>query len=494
MRIPGLLGVVSLGACVFFGCSVNPVTGKTELVLMSQNEEEAIGAQAAERVEAEIGLFEDPPLQELVAAVGERVAAQSPRAGGAYRFQVVDMEEPNAFAFPGGYVYVSRGLLAVSNSEAELANVLGHEIAHVAARHLARRETAATGVGLLDALGGIVGSVFGEPAEAVSPFGLATGAIMASYSREQEREADEVGQEMAARAGIDPHGMPRFLRTLENRERLEHQPSRLPGFLDTHPATPERLAVATARADSLGWQPAEGAAADASDYLQRLDGLLLGPDPAAGVFHGNRFLHADLNLTIRFPEGWKTMSSRSAVGALSPNRDSEIALEFEGPAGDPRKAAGSFLQKLAHGRAVRVLASESLEIGGFPAYHAEVQLGSAEMPVAADFTWISHDDLMVRIRGITPAGPDRRYRGLFRKVARSFRRLELGEPDSILETRLRLVAAVGGETLAELSARSENAWDVDRTAVYNGLPVGSRLEAGRVVKVAVPQPYIPGNR
>jgi predicted Zn-dependent protease len=486
--------VATLGACFCSGCSVNPVTGRTEIVLMSQDEEEAIGAQAAERVEAEIGLFEDPPLQELVAAVGQRVARQSPRVGIEYRFRIVDMEEPNAFALPGGYVYVSRGLLAVSNSEEELANVLGHEIAHVAARHPAQRETAAAGVGLLAVLGGIVGSVFGEPAEALSPFGLASNAIMASYSREQEREADEVGQEMAARAGIDPHGMPRFLQTLENSERLGHGASRMPGFLDTHPATPDRVAAATARAESLSWKPGEGVTTDSSDYLRRLDGLLLGPDPAAGVFHGSRFLLADLNLTIRFPEGWKTMNSRAAVGAVSPNRDSQVTLETQGRAGDPSKAADAFLQKLAHDGNVRVVASEALEIGGFPAYHAETELGSNETPIAADFTWISYGDLMYRVGGVAPGGPHHRYRELFRNVARSFRSLEPRERAAIHETRLRLVAAVGGETLAELSERNQNAWDLNRTAVSNDLFVDMRLEAGRLVKVAVLQPYDPGNR
>jgi predicted Zn-dependent protease len=474
------------------GCAVNPVTGRTEIILMSERDEDRIGKQEADRVAAEIGLVEDPELLQLVDAVGRRVARQSPRLAVDYRFQVVDMAEPNAFALPGGYVYVSRGLLAISNSEEELANVIGHEIAHVAARHSAQRQTAATGVGLLTVLGGIVGSVLGAPgANLATPMGMAGQAIIAGYSREQEREADEVGQEMAARAGVDPHGMPAFLRTLENTERLRHGASRRPSFADTHPATPERVARTTARAESLRWTRQAGVTENRRAYLLRLDGLLLGENPSEGVFHERRFFHADLDLTIRFPEGWNASNSRFAVGAVTPNREAQVTLETQGRAGDPRAAAGAFLQQLAREGEVRVIDSEALQIGTLPAFHAETLVGSNQGTVAADFTWVSHGNLMYRISGVAPQNPYRRYRGLFRNVARSFRPLEPDERELIQETRLRVVEAAEDETLAELSARTHNTWDLNRTAVANGLFIDSRLRAGRLVKVAVQQPYVP---
>ena len=171
-----------------------------------------------------------------------------------YRFHVADMPEPNAFALPGGYIYVSRGLLVIANSEAELANVIGHEIGHVAARHASQRETRSVGVGLLSALGTIVAGVAagGQAAQAVSQLGQIAGAgLIASYGRDQERQADEVGQQLAAESGWDPGGgVTTSSSTLERQTTLEHG-ERLPSFLDSHPMTSERAQATAARARSL---------------------------------------------------------------------------------------------------------------------------------------------------------------------------------------------------------------------------------------------------
>jgi predicted Zn-dependent protease len=303
------------------GCSVNPATGRSEVVLVTPEKEKEIGRQESARVDAEIGLLDDPQLVAYVEAVGQRVARHSPRKDVSYSFHVLDMEEPNAFALPGGYVYVSRGMLAIANSEDEIANVIGHEIAHVAARHAAQRQTRAAGVGLLGIGGAILGAILGAPGELLNAPQVMGSGLLAAYGRDQEREADRLGQEMAASAGVDPRGMARFLRTLDNTARLRHGASRRPSFWDTHPSTPERVASATTRGDSLRWTPRPGVAAQRGDFLTRLDGLLLGLNPAEGVFRDDRFLHVDLDLSLRFPEGWTTANSRRAVEAVSPRRD-----------------------------------------------------------------------------------------------------------------------------------------------------------------------------
>ena len=194
-----------LAAVLAIGCSttVNPVTGQREVTTMSPSREAAVGRDAASQVAAEIGLVNDPELTRYVSAIGERLAAKSPRQDVVYRFHVADMPEANAFALPGGYIYVSRGLLALANDEDELANVIGHEIGHVAARHSAQRETRAMGVGILSTLGTVAAGVLGGAgaAQAASQLGQVAGAgLIASYGRDQERQADEVGQKMAADA------------------------------------------------------------------------------------------------------------------------------------------------------------------------------------------------------------------------------------------------------------------------------------------------------
>ena len=163
---------------VVTACAVNPATGRREITFMSNEREAALGREAAAQVAQEMGIVDDPELGAYVAAVGERVARESPRQEVPYRFQIVDIPEPNAFALPGGYVYVSRGLLVIANSEEELANVLGHEIGHVAARHAAQREAAAVPVGVLTAIGAIAAGIIGggQAAQAVGQLGQTAGA------------------------------------------------------------------------------------------------------------------------------------------------------------------------------------------------------------------------------------------------------------------------------------------------------------------------------
>jgi predicted Zn-dependent protease len=207
------------------------VTGENEIVLMSPEREAAMGREASLEVERDIGLVAAPGLAAYVGSLGERLGALSPRQDVSYSVQVVNMPETNAFALPGGYTYVSRGLLALANTEGQLVNVIAHEVGHVAARHAAGRETRAVGVGLLSMLGTIAAGVLGgaEAAQTVAQIGQVAGAgLIATYSRDQERQADRVGQELAARAGWDPAAMAEFLRSLERETALQHEGGRMP--------------------------------------------------------------------------------------------------------------------------------------------------------------------------------------------------------------------------------------------------------------------------
>jgi len=315
--------------------------------------------------------------------------------------------------------------------------------------------------------------------------------LLAAYGRDQEREADRLGQEMAASAGVDPRGMARFLRTLDNTARLRHGASRRASFWDTHPSTPERVASATTRGDSLRWTPRPGVAAQRGDFLTRLDGLLLGLNPAEGVFRDDRFLHVDLDLSLRFPEGWTTANSRRAVEAVSPRRDASITLEHQGRGSDPLRAAKTLLEQLARQTSLRLIRSEPLTISGLSAFRAHARAESEQGIRSLELTWIAYGGLIYRVAGVAPDGPFRRYRGLFRNVARSFRPLDQAERASVRATRMRVVAARERETLSDLSARSGNAWDINQTAVANAFFVDSVLEPGQLVKVAIEEPYRP---
>jgi predicted Zn-dependent protease len=378
------LTLLLAGALTSGGCAINPVSHQAELSFMSVERENALGRQAAQEVEQQIGLVRDPELTTYVDALGQRLAQHSPRRDVTYRFHVADMPEPNAFALPGGYIYVSRGLLVIANSEAELSNVIGHEIGHVAARHASQRETRSVGVGLLSALGTIVAGVAagGQAAQAVSQLGQIAGAgLIASYGRDQERQADEVGQQLAAQSGWDPGAVSRFFATLERQTTLEHG-ERLPSFLDSHPMTSERAQATAARARSLVVVPAPPVAATQAAFLHEFENLLIGPDPGQGVFRGSRFLHPGLGLALDFPSGWQTQNAADAVGASSPQRDALVVLETQGPPGDPQAAGAKFAQ--ANGIALQSGSRESLD--GMQAFHALAAMQTQDGPLMLDLT------------------------------------------------------------------------------------------------------------
>ena len=235
--LPGIFAGLLI-ALMFQGCAMNPVTGRPDFVLTTTEGERKIGKDAAQEVEQSMGLTEDPALAAYVKAIGKQLARQSPRKDVEYQFYVVEMGEPNAFALPGGFVYVSRGLLALANSEDELAGVVGHEIGHVAARHSVRRMSAAAPFAIVAGItGGAVGLVSDSLGDAVAAIpSLAGKAFLAPYSRQQEREADDVGVDIMAKAGWDPSGLSTFLHTLQRQEELQLGESRQPGFFDSHPA------------------------------------------------------------------------------------------------------------------------------------------------------------------------------------------------------------------------------------------------------------------
>jgi predicted Zn-dependent protease len=470
-RLPILPAIGLLLAPQFAGCGGGGTTRpQREVILTSEAVDERVGREAAVDVTQSLGLVDAPALAAYVNEVGGRIARHAPHGRFQYHFAVVDQDAPNAFALPGGYIYVSRGLLVLTNSEDELANVIGHEIVHVAARHAAARQAMIRGL--------------------PGPFQFFAQGHIAGYSRNQEREADRLGQGLAGVAGFDPGGMADFLKDLEFSERLRLGMSRLPSFYDTHPATSERVASAAGRARMVSWQRGPGIAESQADYLRRLEGLVVGLSAAEGVFRGERFVHPDLDFGLRFPDGWTTMNTHTAVGAVSPARNAQIVLEGQGRGSDPEQAASQYLGQ-SENQKFKISAIQPLEIGSYPAYRVEGKAAtpSGGLPVA--ITWIARNDMIFRLTCLSAPGSFDKYAGICGAVARSFRPLPPQLRNSVRETRLHIVEARAGESLKQLSERSRNEWDLQKTAVTNDVFANEPLGAGRLVKVAVSEPYRP---
>jgi predicted Zn-dependent protease len=446
-----------------------------------------VSAQVAE----EMGLVENAGLAGWLQAIGERIAGAGGRGPARFRFQAVDQGEPNAFALPDGHIFVSRGLLELAESEDEVAGVLGHEIAHVIRRHAAaRQEVARTAVNPMMLPGIVLGTVLGSRVgEATTePFRAFSAPYVAAYSRDQERDADRHGLKLAAAAGYDPHGLGRFLKRLYRFERERFGHSRLPSFMDSHPGTSERAGQMAADAGLIEWKRVPPLAASRADYLRRIDGLVVGPRAAEGVFRGERFLHPDLDFSIRFPSGWRLVNADTVVGAISPDRGAQIFLTPPTPGDSPGAAAHEFVQRNGSRYRIEVSDPREMWIGTLPAFRFEAITRTAP-PVAGQLTWIAHAGRVYRLTAIAPPGIGRKYLGRAQNTARSFRPLSAEERASITERRLRSLEAREGESLAELCARGGNALGLYLTAVANDLDERAVLRAGTLVKIAREEPY-----
>ena len=445
-------------------------TPKKQTILSTVYADEAVGEEVSEEVAVEIGIVQDRELDAYLTAVGKRLTRHAPGYRFTYSFGVIDQDTPNAFALPGGYIFVSRGLLVLTNSEDELANVLAHEIIHVARRHAAARQLSLRDV-----------PVF---------FQWLQMRDIASYSRRQEAEADRLGQGLAALAGYDPAAMATFLRSLDFTERLHFGSPRIPSFLDTHPATSGRNAAAAERAARIAWQPRERIRPDRGRYLEGIEGMVVGSSAAEGVFLGTRFIHPDLAFTLRFPDGWETRNTRRAVGATSPTRDAQVFLEHAGEGNDPEKTAKHDLEEFAT-QGLRVDTMRKVKLAGGPAVRVTgraQRFGGSHVVL----TWIAQRGSVYRLTGVA-SGPGSRNEALFLNVARSFRSLPRELLAQVSESHLRIADARAGESLGDLSRRTGNAWDVQRTAVMNEIFTDELLESGQLVKIAIREPYRPGS-
>jgi predicted Zn-dependent protease len=470
------------------GCAINPVSGRPQFVLVSEQREKEMGAQEAKHIEQEMGFVDNAALAAYVDAIGQRLVAYSPRQDVQYRFHVVDMPEPNAFALPGGYVYVTRGLLVLVNSEDELAGVIGHEIGHVAARHTVQQITREAPFAVVTSLSAAVTSLasplLGQVVGGVT--GLASGFVLAPFSRDQEREADRVGQQLAAAAGWDPGAMAKFLETLQREEELEGNAPGRSSFLATHPTTPERVANTAAYAKQLKRAPSDPICATRASLLGRLDGLVVGQGASQGVFAGQNFMQPDLDFFVSFPPEWSAQKGRSQVGALSPDKHALILLEIVADGDDPLAGARA-LERASGSRVVQN--AKPATVGSLKAARVRARTRTDSGEVALEFAWIAYGGHVYQILGVTSIQRGEAFQPVFEGVVQSFRPLQATERAGIREERLRIIEAHRDEALPALISRSKGRWSAGMTAVVNELSAAEPLAAGLPVKVAVAEPY-----
>lgn len=457
------------------GCAVNPVSGERELALVSESQEIEIGRQSAVAAESQLGLVDDPQLQDYVQRLGTRLAGASERPSLPWTFRVVDDPMPNAFAAPGGYIFVTRGLLALMGNEAEFVSVLGHEIGHVTARHavsrMSQQQLAQIGLG--------VGSMVSPT---VAKWGdIAAGGLQVlflSYGRDDERQADDLGYGYALAQNYDVREMVNVFAALQNSAKLAGQ-SPVPSWLSSHPYPAERIGRIEQRLATL--PPATPPRRIGEDeYTAHIDGLMYGTNPRNGYFEANRFLHPGLAFRLDMPEGWKTQNLAQAVAAGSPANDAIIQLTIV-PGGRSEAADAFFAEG---GLTPGHIGSEKVNGLGAIIGRFEVQTEQGKLGGFAAFITLA--DRTYRILAYTPAEKLSGYENTFSGTIHSFNRLRDRAALARQPNRLQIVRLPRAMTLTKFERDYPSTISLEELALINQLSgpdsrMPARFPAKRVI-------------
>lgn len=472
-RAAALLLALSLAAG---GCARNPVTGERQLVLISEAQEIQIGQQSAQEVAQSLGLVPDEALQAYVQELGAALAADSERPELPWTFRVVDDPTPNAFALPGGFIFVTRGMMNLMDSEAELATVIGHEIGHVTARHsvtqISRAQLAQIGLGL--------GTVFFPQLEPLG--GLASGGLsllFLKYGRDAERQADELGFRYALEEGYDVREMADVFASLARIGELAGQ-SPLPNWLASHPAPADRIEAVEARL--AGVEGTLGAARLGRDtYLGRIDGMIFGENPRNGFFRDGVFYHPDLRFRFAYPQGWTTQNLAQAVIVASPGQDAMVQLTLA-PGADPGEAARRFLGQ----QGIQPVRSSREAINGNPGVVSYFQAQTQQGVLRGVVAHLEYGASTYQLLGFAPAQAFGGHERTFGQVIGSFSALTDPAILGIQPNRIDIVALDRSLTLAEFDRLHPSAIPIERLAVINQVAdPGQTLPAGTLVKRVV---------
>ena len=455
-------------------CATNPATGKSEISLVSEGQEIAMGEQTVAAARATMGVYGDSAVQRYVRALGARLAATSERPGLPWSFEVVDDPNVNAFAAPGGKLFVTRGILSFLASEAELAGVLGHEIGHVTARHTARQITREQ----LATIGLVAGSILSDQvARSAGAIQQGLGILFLSYSRGDESQADELGFRYMRRGNYDPREMPRTFQTLARVSDLSGG-GKVPTWASSHPDPADRYQKAEQRAAAVPADSLRGVVINRDAYLRVIDGIVFGVNPRQGYFEGTRFLHPDLRFRIDFPSGWQTQNRADAVLAGSPQNDAIVQLSLGGDA-----APETLLQQFTSQQGLRAGASQRVTINGMSGATAEFQAQDQQgNTLAGRVTYLRYGSATYQILGYSTGARYGSYAGAFNQTMQSF--APLTDPAALNKQpqHLSLVRLPRAMTVEEFYRQYPSAVRLEVIAAINGVSPGETLPAGTMAK------------
>jgi len=452
-------------------CTMNPATGQRQLTLMSESQEIQIGRQTHPEVLTTYGAYDNAEWQAYIQQLGEKMAAVSERPNLDWTFTVLDDPVVNAMALPGGFIYVNRGILAHFNSEAELASVLGHEIGHVTARHsveqMSRAQLAQLGLGVA----AIASEEFRQYAGLA---GQGLGILFLKFGRTAENQSDELGLRYMVRAGYDPHEMPKVFSTLDRVSQSKSLRA-TPQWLSTHPDPGNRVERMEAAIGQLPADEREGVVGRTS-YLHRLQGLVFADDPRQGYTIGRTYYHPVLAFKIDFPDQWRIINQRQAVGALNENRDAALVLTLSDEA-SPRAAFDAFFAQ----QGIEKGPNRGHNTFAFRSFDTQTGVREAEGYVR----FISHGGRVYQLLGYTGVDTWKTYGGAMQQSLASFSEVTNRRYLDVKPKTIDVVELPQDMTLADFAARYPSTVKTSELAILNGVNEGADLEKGLLVKRVV---------
>ncbi len=489
----------ALVAAALLGCgtkTVNPVTGQQERSVMSEADEVREGARAHQEVLKEYGVLKNDRVQNYVNDIGQRLAKLSHRSQLKWTFTVLDSPEINAFALPGGYVYITRGIMAYLDSEADLAGVVGHEIGHVTARHGAQRATRQQDAALVGLLGGVLGAVLdakggggiGQQIGQVSQ--QAAAGYVAKYGREQELQADGLGAEYLSRVNYDPRNMIDVIRVLKDQERFAQDVARAEGkpvsqggntWLASHPSNDERLnAIGKIAAQ---YQTNKNYADEGRvRYLQIMDGVRFGENPEQGLTRGRNFYHASLNFAMTAASGWRIVNEADELNFVNPAGDAALIVQLAPPnAGRTHEEIIRNVVKPVSGRVDKYV------LNGLQATHfvGVVQAQGGQRGIELTVTTGAAGQNYLMVYASRDAATLQRNRAALREIEASFRGMNAqdiaaAKPWVLRTTNLPRDGFAGLARSAPMSTLAEQ-----QLKLMNGVYSSGTVQPGALVKMVV---------
>jgi predicted Zn-dependent protease len=464
--------LVLLPLALMFACAINPATGERQLALISEAQEIEMGREYDPQIVASMGLYPDEALQDYVQELGSRLAASSERPNLPWTFRVLDDPIVNAFAVPGGFIYLTRGIMSHLTSEAELAGILGHEIGHVTARHsvsqMSRQQLAQIGLGVgtlvvpeLQAVGGLMGA------------GLQV--LMLRYSRDAEREADDLGFRYMNNLDYDPRELVDVFRMLEQ-VGGGREGSAVPGWLQTHPDPRERQIRITALVEESG-RDFGNARVARNEYMQRIDGIVFGENPRNGFFENDVFFHPDMRFRMDFPAEWQRVNQRQAVQAMSPQQDAALVLTIA-QEGSPQQARNAFVGQ----EGVTATRTSQESVNGLPAASADFTAATQDGRLQGVALFLAHEGTVFTLLGYAPEGAWSARQQAVRSALGSFRPLTDQRILAVQPRRIEGVNPSQSLSFQQFVSQYPSTIPSELVALINQVSPGEQIPAGTMMK------------